>query len=86
MNDKAVEDFCSLWAIFNVWSKNQHDENHHNPTCINLTLTNRPGSFFLLFETGISDFHFLIDTQLKIGFQKLPINYDVSRLQKIWQC
>ena len=47
-------------------------KNHENPTCFDLILINRPGYFqhSNLFETGISDFHLLIATQLKMGFQK----------------
>ena len=47
-------------------------KNHENPTCVDLILTNRPGYFqhSNVFETDISDFHLLITTQLKMGFQK----------------
>ena len=46
--------------------------NHENPTCIDLILTNRPDylQHSNVFETDISDFHLLIATQLKMGFQK----------------
>ena len=43
-------------------------------TCIDLILTNRKRSFknACTVETGISDFHRMILTQLKLAFEKLP--------------
>ena len=72
MSDKAVEDFCSLNNLESLISKPTCYKNHENPTCIDLILTNRPGFFqhSNVFETGISDFHLLIVTQLKMGLQK----------------
>ena len=67
-----MEDFCSLNNLESLISKPTCYKNHENPTCIDLILTNRPGYFqhSNVFETGISDFHLLIVTQLKMGFQK----------------
>ena len=72
MSDKAMEDFCSLNSLGSLISKPKYYKNHENPTCIDLVLTNRPGCFqqSSVFETGISDFHLLVATQLKMGFQK----------------
>ena len=67
-----MEDFCSLNNLESLISKPTCYKNHENPTCIDLILTNRPGYFqhSNVFETGISYFHLLIVTQLKMGFQK----------------
>ena len=62
-------------------------KNYENPRCIGLTLTNRPSYFQQsnAFETGISDFHLLIATQLYMGFQKKLakiigyLDYKISR-------
>ena len=72
LNDKAMEDFCSLNNLESLISNPTCYKNHENPTYINLILTNRPDYFqhSNIFETGISDFHLLIVTQLKMGFQK----------------
>ena len=72
MSDKIMEDFCSQHNYGSLINKLTRYKNHENPTCIDLILTNRPGYFqhSNVFETGISDFHLLIVTQLKMGFQK----------------
>ena len=75
MSDKVMEDFCSLNDLESLISKPTCYKKHENLTGIDLILTNRPGYFQHsdVFETGISDFHLLISTQLKMGFQnKLP--------------
>ena len=72
MSDKAMEDICSLNNFESLIEKPTCYKNHDNPICIDLILTNRRGYFqhSNVFETGISDFHLLIATQLKMGFQK----------------
>ena len=72
MSDKAMEDFCSLNNLESLICKPTYYKNHENLTCTDLILANRPGYFqhSNVFETGISDFHLLIVTQLKMGFQK----------------
>ena len=72
MSDKAMEDFCSLNNLESLINKPTCYKNHENPACIDRILTNRPSYFQLrnVFETGISDFHLLIATQIKMGFQK----------------
>ena len=72
-SDKAIEDFCFLLInLESLIEKPRCYKNHENPTCTDLSLTNRPGYFqhSNVFETGISDFHLPIATQLKMGFQK----------------
>ena len=72
VSDKAMEDFCSLSNLESLINKPTCYKNHENLTCIDVILTNRPGYFqhSNVFETGLSDFHLLIVTQLKMGFQK----------------
>ena len=47
-------------------------KNPDNPSCIDLFLTNRPGTFqcTTTIETGISDFHKLLVTVLKTFYKK----------------
>ena len=49
-------------------------KNNMNPSCIDLFLTNCPKSFesALTMETGLSDFHKLIVTVLKVKHEKVP--------------
>ena len=49
-------------------------KNFNNPSCIDIFLTNNSKSFekFLTLETGMSDFHKLIITILKVKPEKLP--------------
>ena len=89
LSDNAMEDFYSMNNLENLIKKSTCYKNHENPTCIDLILTNRPGYFqhSNVFETCISDFHVLLGTQLKIGFQKKATkNFSISRLQNILQC
>ena len=44
MSDKAMEVFCSFNNLENLNTKPTCYKNHENPTCINLILTNRPGT------------------------------------------
>ena len=48
-------------------------KNPDKPKCTDLILTNCPNYFQQnnVFETGLSDFHVMVVTELKMGFQKL---------------
>ena len=55
-------------------------KNPDKPTCIDLILTNCPGSFqnSCVIETGLSDFHKMIVTVMKTSYRKIEprvINY-----------
>ena len=55
-------------------------KNLDKPTCIDLILTNCPRFFqnFFVIETGLSDFHKMIVTVMKISYRKIEprvINY-----------
>ena len=47
-------------------------KNIDHPSCIDLILTNKPGSFqnTLVIQTALSDFHRLTVTVMKVNFQK----------------
>ena len=70
MSEKAMEEFCSTNNLESLIKKPTCYKNHQNPTCIDLIFTNRPDHFHNVLETGISDFHLLTSTQIKMGFQK----------------
>ena len=48
-------------------------KNSDKPTCIDLILTNYPNFFQQnsVFEKRLSEFHMMVVTELKMGFQKL---------------
>ena len=48
-------------------------KNSDKPTCIDLILTKYPNFFQQnsVFEKGLSEFHMMVVTELKMGFQKL---------------
>ena len=75
-----MEKFCNLNGLTNLIKKPTCFKNRNKPTCTDLSLTNKPNCFqhSHVFETGLSDFHLLTVTELKMGFQKLPpklVNY-----------
>ena len=70
MSDKTMENFCSLSNLKSLIKRSTCYKKHKNPTCLDLILRNRLGYFqhSNVFETGISNFHLLLATQLKMGF------------------
>ena len=68
----SMKDFRCLYNLKN-WVKNATCfKNPEHPTCIDLILTNKSSSFqhTSIIETGLSDFHRLTVTAMKINFQK----------------
>ena len=67
-----MDDFFSLKNLERLIKKPRCFKNDENPTCNDLILTNRSDYFqhSNVCETGVSDFHLLTATQLKMGFQK----------------
>ena len=53
-----------------------NSKNPENPSCIDLILTNKPRSFQTkcVIETGLSDFHRMTISVLKMHFRKIPPN------------
>ena len=51
--------FCETYNLENLITDPTFDKNAHNPSLIDLILTNKPKGFHssMCFETGISDFH-----------------------------
>ena len=76
MTDKNLKDFCNLYLLKNFIKKPTCFKNPENPKTVDLILTNRPRSFCNsdTLETGISDFHKLTVTVLKMFFKKQLTN------------
>ena len=73
INDNAMKSFCSLNDLTSLIDQPTCYKNPDKPTCIDLILTNRPNYFKQnnVFETDLSNFHMVLVTELKMGFQKL---------------
>ena len=70
--DPVLNDFCNVCNLFSLVKEPTCFKNPYNPSCIDLFLTNRPRSFqnTLTIETGISDFHKMVITVMKVFYKK----------------
>ena len=59
MENSSIKIFCSNFNLTSMINKPTCYKNPDKPTCIDLILTNCPGSFqnSCVIETGLSDFH-----------------------------
>ena len=73
ISEKCLAEFCKLNELTGLIKKPTCFKNPDKPTCIDLILTNQPSCFqhSKAFETGLSDFHVLADTEIKMSPQKL---------------
>ena len=71
-SDPVLNDFCNVYNLFSLVKEPTCFKNPYNPSCIDLFLTNRPRSFqnTLTIETGISDFHKMVITVMKVFYKK----------------
>ena len=67
-----MNDFCNVYNLSNLVKEPTCFKNPDNPSCIDLFLTNRPKCFqsTMTMETGISDFHKMVITVLKLFYEK----------------
>ena len=72
IDEDAMKDFCVIYNFKSLINHPTCFKNPENPSCIDLILTNRPMSFHntSVIETGLSDFHKLAVTVLKMSFSK----------------
>ena len=72
MSEDPMINFCETYNLSNLIKEPTCFKNPHNPSTIDLILTNRPRSFLhsTTVETGLSDHHKLTITVLKSFFQK----------------
>ena len=72
MTNSYLEEFCAFYNLKNLIKQPTCFKNLENPTCIDYILTNLPKSFHSssVFETGLSDFHKLTLTILKVFHAK----------------
>ena len=72
MDDKFMIDFCELNDLSSLIDKPTCNTNFGKPACIDLVLANKLSYFqhSQVFETGLSDFHLLTVTELRMTYQK----------------
>ena len=78
--DTVVSDFCEIYNLKNITREKTCFKNPNNPSCIDLIITNRSKSFqnSMVIETGLSDFHKMCITIMKMYYSKQKpriINY-----------
>ena len=72
MSEKPMKEFCELYDLQNLIKDPTCYKNASNPSSIDVILTNRKNSFqnSMTIETGLSDYHKMIITVLKVHFKK----------------
>ena len=75
IEDSSIKIFCSNYNLTSMINKPTCYKNPDKPTRIDLILTNCPGSFqnSCVIETGLSDFHKMVVTVMKISYRKIEI-------------
>ena len=70
--ESAVRDFCQICGCKNLIKDNTYFKNPEKPFCIDLIITNRPKWIqnSVTLETGLSDFHKMTLTVMKVFYQK----------------
>ena len=70
--DTVVSDFCEIYDLKNIIREKICFKNPNNPGCIDLIITNRPKGFqsSMVIETGLSDFHKMCITVMKMYYSK----------------
>ena len=70
--ESCMDEFCQIYNLKNLISEPTCFKNPLHPSIIDLILTNKPNSFqhSQTIETGLSDFHKMTVTVLKMFFQK----------------
>ena len=74
LKEANMTTFCNQYKLKALNEEPTCFKNYANPPCIDLYLTNCPKSFqnTLTIESGLSDFHKLIVTVLKVKHEKVP--------------
>ena len=74
IEETTMKSFCESYNLTSLIKQPTCFKNPEKPSCIDLTLTNRPKSFqtTCVIETGLSDFHRMTVSVLKMHFRKPP--------------
>ena len=70
--DTTLSDFCEIYNLKNVIKDKTCFKNPNKPSCIDLVITNRPKGFqnSMVIGTGLSDFHKMCITVMKMYYSK----------------
>ena len=70
--DTVLSNFCEIYSLKNLIKDKTCFKNPNKPSCIDLIITNRPNSFrnSMVIETGLSDFHKMCITVMKMYHSK----------------
>ena len=70
--DTVVSDFCEIYNMKNIIREKTCFKNTNNPSCIDLIIIKRQKSFqnSMVIETGLSDFHNMCITVMKMYYSK----------------
>ena len=70
--DTVVSDFCEIYYLKDIIREKTCFKNRNNPRCVDLIIANRPKSFqnSMVIETGLSDFHKMCITVMKMYYSK----------------
>ena len=70
--ESTVRDSCQIYGCKNLIKDNTCFKKPEKPSCIDLIITNRPKSFqnSVVLETGLSDFHKVTLTVMKVLYKK----------------
>ena len=73
MDDSPIKTFGEIYKLRNLIKEPTCFKNPENPACIDLILTNKRLSFknTYMIETGVSDFHKMIEAVMKMHFPKM---------------
>ena len=73
MEDSSIKIFCSNYNLTSMINNTTCYKNPDKLTCIDLILTNCPGSFqnSCVIETGLLDFHKMIVTLMKTFYREI---------------
>ena len=73
VDDETKKNFCSSYGLHSLIKQRTFFKNPKSPSSIHLILTNKAKSFqtTCVIETGLSDFHTMIISLLKMHFRKL---------------
>ena len=90
--ESAVRYFCQIYGCQNLIKDNTCFKNPEKPSCIDLIITNRPKSFqnSVTLETGLSDFHKMTLTVMKVFYnnKSQPLSHTaaikISLMRILW--
>ena len=70
--EQPMIDFCHIYNCQNIIKDKTCFKNRHNPSCVDLFITNRPKSFenSMVRETGLSDFYKMSLTDMQVIYKK----------------